>query len=258
MCLISFNWLDHPTYKLALVANRDEFYDRKSVSLHLWDSGIYAGKDLEGGGTWMGIHPGGKFAALTNFRGNADSPSNPISRGMLVKDFLENEEGPFEYLSGIQKMSKHYQGFNLLVAQGDEMAYFSNQLKSIQKVSPGLHGISNAFLDTPWPKVVSAKDELSILLGNEEVKVEDLMNILQSRTYPLDEFLPQTGIPLEMERKLSAQFIKIGEEYGTVNTSGLLWRHDGKIDFMENRTHPKVSTQISCKIQEVEAKANKF
>src|SRR5690606_13732293 len=116
----------------------------------------YAGKDLEGGGTWMGFHPVGKFAALTNYRGNGNFPSSPISRGMLVKAFLENEEEPFEYLSKIQRMSKQYQGFNLLVAQGDEMAYFSNHLKSIQKVSPGLHGISNAFLDTPWPKVDSA------------------------------------------------------------------------------------------------------
>ena len=258
MCLISFNWLDHPTYKLALVANRDEFYDRKSASLHLWGSGIYAGKDLEGGGTWMGFHPGGKFAALTNYRGISDHPSHPISRGMLVKDFLENEEEPFEYLESIQEVSKHYQGFNLLVAQGDEMAYLSNHLQSIQKVSPGLHGLSNSFLDTPWPKVVSAKKELSKLLENRVVKKGDLMNLLQSRTYSPNEFLPQTGISLEMERNLSAQFIKIGEEYGTVNTTGLLWRHDGKIDLMENRTHPKLSTRINCKIQEVETKVNKF
>lgn len=242
MCLISFNWLDHPTYKLALVANRDEFYERKSASLHLWESGIYAGKDLEGGGTWMGFHPSGKFAALTNFRGFTDAPSHPISRGKLVKDFLENDEQPFEYLSKIKEISDQYQGFNLLVAQGDEMGYLSNHLSSILKVSPGLHGISNSFLNTPWPKVVSAKNELAILLESKEVNEADLMNLLQSRAYPPNEFLPQTGIPLEMEKKLSAQFIKIGEEYGTVNTSGLLWRHDGNIVFLENRTYAKLSS----------------
>jgi uncharacterized protein with NRDE domain len=258
MCLITFNWLDHPTYKLALVANRDEFYDRKSASLHLWDSGIYAGRDLEGGGTWMGFHPGGKFAALTNYRGFTDSPPHPTSRGMLVKDFLENEEEPVEYLSRIKEIWDQYQGFNLLVAQGDEMYYLSNLLNTIQKVSPGLHGISNSFLDTPWPKVVSAKDELSKVLKNKESKVEDLMKLLQSRAYPPEEFLPQTGIPLEMEMKLSAQFIKIGKEYGTVNTSGLLWRHDGKIDFMENRTHPRVCTQIRSRMQQDEVKSSDF
>lgn len=256
MCLISFNWLDHPTYKLVLVANRDEFYNRKSISLHLWDSGIYAGKDLEGGGTWMGFHPNGKFAALTNYRGLSERPAHPISRGMLVKNFLENEEEPLEYLGKIKEMSENYQGFNLLVAQDDEMAYFSNHLPSIQNVSPGLHGLSNSFLDTPWPKLVSAKDELSVLLENPEIKKSDLMIMLQSRAFPPDEHLPQTGIPMELERNLSAQFIEIGEEYGTVNTSGLLWRHDGNIDFWEKQTHSNVLTHICCSSQEVGTKAN--
>lgn len=248
MCLISFNWLDHPIYKLILIANKDEFFNRKSSSLQLWQTGFYAGKDLKGGGTWLGLHPKGKFAALTNYRNLARPNKNPITRGKLVKDFLENEEGPFEYLGRIQEKGDQYNGFNLLVADGEEMGYLCNNLNNIQKVSPGLHGISNAFLDTPWPKVVKAKDELSKLMDKEGIKEEALMNLLQSRSYTPDELLPHTGVSVEMERILSAQFIKYKEEYGTVNTSGVLWKHDGSVVFIEKWTNPLVKTQKEFKI----------
>src|SRR5690606_38255319 len=138
MCLISFNWKDHPIYQLILVGNRDEFYTRPTSSLHLWESGFYAGKDLKGGGTWMGFHPKGKFAALTNYRGVSPSIVNPVTRGHLAQDFLENNQDPVGYLKSIQKKMALYEGFNLLVAEGDQMAYLSNHRQEIEIVSPGI------------------------------------------------------------------------------------------------------------------------
>src|SRR5690554_6136973 len=126
MCLIAFNWADHPDYQLILVGNRDEFFQRPSASLHLWSEGFYAGKDLKAGGTWLGFHPNGRFAALTNYRTVDEPKLNPISRGHLVKDFLESSQEPLEYLYQIKEQMYQYEGFNLLVAEGEQMAYLSN------------------------------------------------------------------------------------------------------------------------------------
>lgn len=248
MCLISFNWLNHPVYKLILVANRDEFFDRQTNSLHRWPSGFYAGKDLRGGGTWMGVHPKGKFAALTNFRHQKSIRQTPISRGKLVKGFLECEDSPFEYLEKLQENMHRYDGFNLLVANSQEMGYLSNHRQGIQKVGKGVHGISNAFLDTPWPKVDLAKRDLADLIFKEEFSIDALMGTVQSRDLVPDEQLPNTGISLAMERELSAQFIRKGDEYGTVNTTVVLWKHDGEVVIQERRTVPPKETKIAFKI----------
>lgn len=235
MCLIAFNWLNHSEYRLLLVANRDEFFERPSSSLHLWEEGFYAGKDLKGGGTWMGVHPKGRFAALTNYRDLSKLHENPVTRGNLVKRFLENDETPLEYLSRIHETKDRYDGFNLLVAEGTEMAYFSNYGNGIEKVLPGIHGVSNALLDTPWPKVENAKASLTELIDGANILPDTLIGLLQSSSYAPDHLLPKTGVPLEMERQLSAQLIKIGDEYGTVNTTAVLWKHDGDMVVKEKR-----------------------
>lgn len=248
MCLISFRWDDHPVYKLILVGNRDEFFSRPTSSLHLWTSGFYAGKDLKGGGTWMGFHPKGRFAALTNYRDFKNPHQNPITRGNLVKDFLENDQDPLDYLQSIQKVMDRYDGFNLLVANDREMRYLSNSKTGQEKVSPGIHGISNAFLDTPWPKVESAKAELQRLISGDEIEENGLLNLLQSKSIVPDELLPSTGVSLEMERVLSAQFIKHGNEYGTVNTTVLLWKHKGNVVIREKRNHPVEETRMEFRV----------
>jgi len=249
MCLISFNWKAHPVYQLILVGNRDEFYNRPTSSLHLWESGFYAGKDLKGGGTWMGFHPNGKFAALTNFRDFRHSISDPVTRGHLVKDFLENNHDPVQYLKSIKKEMGRYEGFNLLVAEGDQMAYLSNRRQEIEIVSPGIHGISNAFLDTPWPKVEQAKLELQRGIESKLVDESSILSLLQSEEYASDTSLPTTGVPYEMERVLSAQFVKMGKEYGTVNTSAVLWRHDGEVIIKERRTIPSEENTVKFQIR---------
>lgn len=196
----------------------------------------------------MGFHPKGRFAALTNYRDIKNPRENPISRGNLIKDFLENDQDPFDYLNNIQKVMDRYDGFNLLVANDREMRYLSNYKPGQEKVSPGIHGISNAFLDTPWPKVESAKAELQKLISNNQIEENGLLNLLQSKSLVADELLPSTGVSLEMERVLSAQFIQHGNKYGTVNTTVLLWTHEGNVVLREKRSIPTEETRVEFEI----------
>ncbi|MDN3669687.1 NRDE family protein [Echinicola jeungdonensis] len=238
MCLITFNWKGFPGYKLILVANRDEFFERPTQGLHQWPAGFFAGKDLKNGGTWMGFHPSGRFAAITNFRDLDHLKSNPISRGNLVKDFLEKEVDPLAYLKEVEKFQDRFDGFNLLVGSGEHLFYMSNYKKGIEEVKPGIHGLSNALLDDPWPKVKKAKSDLAHISSKGEFTLNQLMAIHQSEKKEPFELLPYTGIPKEMEQALSARFIRYGGEYGTVNISVLCWKENGEVILLEKNTRP--------------------
>jgi uncharacterized protein with NRDE domain len=242
MCLITFQWQPDADNRLILSANRDEFLHRPAQPLQPWPDaeGVYAGKDLSQGGSWLGIHKNGRFAALTNHRDmRSESPKNPISRGSLVLDFLTSDVSPLEYLEALEKNSDIYAGYNLLVADHRQLAYFSNKSDEAARIlPPGLYGLSNGLLDTPWPKVESAKQRLADWL---EEKTEDqtaLSRLLSSGIIANDSALPDTGIGLEMERILSSQKI-ITRNYGTRCSTGLMmsrnsihieevsWRQDG-------------------------------
>ncbi|WP_111671606.1 NRDE family protein [Algoriphagus litoralis] len=226
MCLVAFSWKNHPDYPLIISANRDEFFDRPTESLHQWDSGIIAGRDLRAGGTWMGFHPDGKWALLTNYRDFSRSQKGDISRGKLVQEFLEGYKSPEAYLEGIFKDKDRYDGFNLLVSDGEKLFYLSNYAKKIEAVSPGIHGLSNGLINDPWPKVELAKKQLANLLA-EGVSDEKLLGILKSKeTYPLDT-LPKTGAPEQLEIGLSAQLIRITPNYGTVSSAAVLKNSHG-------------------------------
>ncbi len=244
MCLIAFNWMDHPVYKLVLVANRDEYYERPSESLHHWKEGFYAGKDLKEGGTWMGFHPNGKFAALTNFRDIPNELERPQSRGELVKNFLAGNLGPKEYMESLESVKFEYNGYNLLLAEGNKMYFSSNYMEGIHEVPYGLHGISNALLNVPWPKVSAAKASLSQILDSSEIQLDELMGQLQCTEVADDFFLPKTGLEYRHEKAVSAQFIAVENYYGTVNTTALLWKHDGKVEMKECRFIPEVD--VNC------------
>lgn len=239
MCLLSFSWNQHPEYKLILVANRDEYFDRPTKGLHQWDNGIYAGKDLKGGGTWLGFHPNGKFAALTNFRDPKNDKPLSRTRGELVTGFLNGDLSPKAYLSQLEKIKQDYNGFNLLVAEKEELMVLSNYGGGIQEVSSGIHGLSNAFLNTPWPKVESAKADLKNLLEQKTPNLEELLQLLQSKEKAPIALLPNTGIPIEMEQTISSQFIRVEDYYGTVNTTALCWGYDGTVSIKEVRTIPE-------------------
>lgn len=235
MCLITFNWQNHGRYRLILVASRDEFFERPTAKLHQWESGIYAGKDLKSGGTRMGVHPSGRFAALTNFRDFSTVKENPVSRGQLVKDFLEGRLSPREYLTNVQKCQDQFEGFNLLVGEGDQLYYCSNYAEQVQEVSPGIHGLSNGLLDEPWKKVVASKAQMNALLQKEEPSLEKLLAMHLSTAEDELENLPNTGVEPEVEQSLSAAFIRDIQGYGTVNITVLCWGHDGKVDLLEQQ-----------------------
>ncbi|WP_316932668.1 NRDE family protein [Anditalea andensis] len=230
---MTFNWLDHPVYKMILVANRDEFFDRPSKPIHYWDSGIYAGKDLRGGGTWLGIHPDGRFAAITNYRDINNIRKDAITRGNLVKDFLEGDDDPYTYLEHVFANMHQYDGFNLLVAKDDRMYYLSNYGKEIVKVNPGFHTLSNILMNSDWPKEKLGLTQLEENIASDRLKPDDLLALLKSDIILPDHLLPDTGATLEQERALSAQFVRLADYYGTVNTTALLWGHDGTVTLKE-------------------------
>ena len=227
MCLVAISWKTNPHYPLLISANRDEFFHRPTDSLHQWESGIFAGKDLQSGGTWMGFHPDGKWALVTNYRDFTKSKKPEISRGKLVTDFLENEISPGNYLDKVAAFKEKYDGFNLLVSDGDSLFYFSNYGEDPLKIDPGIHGLSNGLLNEPWPKTELAKTQLE-LASSKNPSDTQLLEILKSReTYPLEQ-LPKTGAPTEMEIQLSSQLIRIAPNYGTVSASAVLRDRNGK------------------------------
>jgi uncharacterized protein with NRDE domain len=243
MCLIAFALDAHPDYALVLAANRDEFYDRPTAPGHFWEerddeAGILAGRDERAGGTWMGVTRGGRFAALTNVRGPAEERSDAPSRGALVKAFLLDDRAPRAFLESLAGTADAYNGFNLLAgtfagAEGSRLAYFSNQKGgAARRVEAGVHGLSNAVLDTAWPKVKRSQTALRSLLEAGRVPPEALLDLLDDRRPADDEALPSTGVPQEWERALSSVFIQT-EGYGTRSSTALLIGRGGAATLVE-------------------------
>jgi uncharacterized protein with NRDE domain len=202
--------------------------------LHQWESGIYAGKDLKGGGTWMGFHPSGKWALVTNFRDFNRRMQGKISRGKLVLDFLEGDFSPSNYLDRIEDAKHQYDGFNLLVSEGDQLFYLSNYGNGPKEIQPGIHGLSNGMINEPWPKTALAKTQIQSL-PPQEISSEGLLTILKStQTFPLDT-LPKTGVEPDMEIQLSAQLIRMNPNYGTVSASSVLRENNGFTHIQERR-----------------------
>ncbi|MGB3463625.1 MAG: NRDE family protein [Cyclobacteriaceae bacterium] len=234
MCLILFSWDNHPVYKLILAANRDEFYIRPTLPLHEWDqnSDIIAGKDMTGGGTWMGISKNNRFAALTNYRDPTRVIDNPPSRGDLTLDFLNENPQPRDYFISKKNALQQYNGFNLLTGSLNTMSYFNNIERQYKQITAGTYGLSNAVLDTPWPKVKKAKAAFSEILAARDPKSEDLFGILKDKTLANDSELPQTGVPYEWEKAISAIFIE-KNGYGTCCSTIITVTHEGQGEIRE-------------------------
>lgn len=233
MCLVAFSWDNHPTYKLILVANRDEYFARSSQPIHLSNEGFYGGKDLKAGGTWLGMHPSGKFAFLTNYRDFKNKKKSMLTRGNLVRNYLSSRQSPSDYLTSIEKNKDAYDGFNLVVGDIHQAIYLSNYQDEIQILDPNVYGLSNALLDTPWPKVTMAKEQLQKCINSSIHDPIALMRAVHSRTLVEDKYLPDTGVGYTLEKELSRQFIAIDDYYGTVNTTVLLWKHTGEVRIVE-------------------------
>ncbi|MGG0657859.1 NRDE family protein [Rummeliibacillus pycnus] len=240
MCIVNFHFHNHSKYKLILVANRDEFYERPTKPAHYWEDepNILAGRDLRQMGTWLGITKEGKFAAITNFR----DPSLPVtgrySRGEIIRNFLTNDIQPDLFINGLIKERQSYGGYNVILGDSNGLYHYNNVLDESKDIKPGTHSLSNHSLDTPWPKVAKAKTRLNEYVQTNplEVNINDLFNLVSDRSMAHDDELPHTGVGLEMERLLSPIFIKI-PNYGTRSSSVLLIDKNNHVTFVERTFH---------------------
>lgn len=234
MCLIFLSLRQHPTYKLVLAANRDEFYARKTAPAEFWSDHPYVlgGRDLQAGGTWMGITLQGRISLVTNYRDPKHIDPNALSRGKLVSDFLAGKESPEAYLQDLEKYKASYNGFNLIVGTAESLWYYSNYRDGIDEIGPGLHGLSNHLLETSWPKVARGKEKMAALLQQPTLAPDALFDMLYDDTIAADTQLPDTGVGLDRERMLSSMFIK-SPVYGTRCSTIVLIDHHNHVTFAE-------------------------
>ena len=238
MCLIVFAHYTHPKYPFILLANRDEYYERPTRQLGFWDkeADLIGGRDLRAGGTWLAMNRSGAFAAVTNVRMSVVQP-HAKSRGSLPIDFLKSSQTSQAYMKRLFNQKSMYNGFNLLTRREETLFHFNNQAGIINKVTPGIHGLCNASLNTSWPKLEALKERFKLTIEKEFDK-EELLNLMMDKHTFKDELLPDTGITQEMERALSSIFIEM-HTYGTRSTALIIIDNHNVIDLTEITHFPK-------------------
>lgn len=243
MCLIAWNWQPGSPNPLLLIANRDEFYARPTAPLAWWeDAGILAGRDLQAGGTWLGISRTGRMAALTNHRDPANVRADAPSRGELVSSFLQADTPAADHLAELAERAADYNPFNLLVFDGDMLMGLESRHARVVTMQPGIGAVSNADFLTPWPKLLTLKDRLQSLLAQTRPSEAELLELLHHRGVAADADLPSTGIPLALERVLSSAFIAT-PDYGTRACSVVRFEEDG-VQFLEQGFNASGSIDI--------------
>ena len=251
MCLISYGWRQSPGSRLLLVANRDEFHARPTAAADWWQTegslntnslgvmstDVLGGRDLQAGGSWLGVNRAGYVAALTNFR---EVPvTGKRSRGELVSRFLLGSNSAAEAAAELHAERCEYAGFNLLLADADELYYVSNRCDSEPvSLAPGFYGLSNALLNSPWPKSLKTTAALSEQVDGS---LDALLDIFADREQADDSLLPVTAMPMEWEKILSSPFI-CTPEYGTRASTGLSIAASGEVNFSERRFGPAGDT----------------
>jgi uncharacterized protein with NRDE domain len=239
MCLIAFAWHAHPRWRLLLAGNRDEFHARPSAPLARWaELPIVAGRDLEAGGTWLGATAAGRCCVVTNVRDPRD-PQLGASRGLLATDYLTGDADAAVHAGALRARAADYRPFNLLTFDAHDAFYLGNRPgPRAQAVTPGVHGLSNADFNTPWPKtrILMARLRAWIAAGGEADFAPLFDALADERPAPDDE-LPDTGVGLERERMLSPAFIR-GEQYGTRASTVVAIGHDGGGLIAERRFGP--------------------
>ena len=234
MCLIAFAYQAHTTYPLIIIANRDEFYERPTATASFWQDvpGILAGRDLKLKGSWMGVSTSGRFAAITNFRDPRRPDSGDLSRGEIVQDFLSCQQTSAIFVDNLRTKKALYGGFNVLLYDGKELHHYNNVLDEHSIVPPGVHSVSNATLNTPWPKVTFAKQALQTAIAADTLEVTSLIPLLTNDQMAPDEALPDTGVGIHLERALSAAFVKL-PNYGTRCATAITFHQHGTIQLLE-------------------------
>jgi len=232
MCLILFAWQQHPDYPLIVIANRDEYYARASRDAHWWDAtDIFAGRDLEAGGTWLGVNRRGHFAAVTNVREPGGMTPGKRTRGDLPRDYLAGGESAPAYLQRLATRDQDYAGFNLLLGEGDSLWFYSNREREQRRIEAGVYGVSNGRFDEPWPKLKSGRAELAAQVKGD-IDHRRLLEILTDHRVAADHELPSTGVAPDIERLLSSRFIR-SPGYGTRACSVVTIARSGVIAFSE-------------------------
>jgi len=240
MCLILFAWQAHPRYPLVVAANRDEFHQRPTAAADFWAEapGLLAGRDLQAGGTWLGVTRSGRFAAITNYREPLEPElSLERSRGHLVKDFLLDSAHPTDHARRLAQDGASYQGFNLLLGTVRDLVYVSNRGAGPASVSSGSHGLSNHLLNTDWPKVHSGRARLEEILGADRVETDDLFELLTDRTLTPGD-LPENVADDLVRDKLTKHYFIVSPFYGTRSSTVLLLGREGEVEFAERQFGP--------------------
>lgn len=240
MCLVALAWKCHPRWRLLMAGNRDEFHARPTAPLQPWQppqEAVIAGRDLRSGGSWMGMSTRGHAAVVTNVR-DPTAPAGGPSRGELIAGYLAGNQGAARYVDGLAGRASEFAPFNLLLADADHCCYLGNHPAALhQRLPPGIHGMSNGTLDAPWPKTRRLMQALETWLEQDTSDLGDLWQALADESHPADEDLPHTGIPLELERRLSRTFIR-GSDYGTRASTLIAIDHDGHGFIHERRFGP--------------------
>jgi uncharacterized protein with NRDE domain len=241
MCLLVVGWNAHPDFRLVIAGNRDEFHERPAAPLGWWKDvspPVLAGRDLKASGTWLGLARDGRFGIVTNFRDFDPPPAGGPTRGELVPSYLRGEERAAQYLAGLERRAREYGGFNLLLGDRDSLHYFSNRGDTPPRSLPaGICGLSNQWLDTPWPKLTRTRERFAALMSGGGLAAEELFALLADRTTTGDADLPHTGLPEDWERAVSAPFV-VNERYGTRCSTVVFVDRVGRTVVHERRFDP--------------------
>ena len=236
MCLLVFAVNAHPRYRLILAGNRDEFHKRATAPAQWWNGqpAMLAGRDIEAGGTWLGIDGYGRFGAVTNIRDMKPAPAGAPSRGGLVTEFVRGDLNAEHFLAKLRARSQQFAGFNLVLGDQKGVHFFNNRSGYETKLTDGVYGLSNDRLDTPWPKVVKATARVRALLKEDAHDEAAQLDVFADRGIAPDASLPDTGVGLEFERMLSACFI-VSPLYGTRSTTVIRVDYEGQARFCERQ-----------------------
>ena len=234
MCLVVFAWKMHPEYRLVLAANRDEFHQRPAQELHWWPDNpdVLAGRDLQAGGTWLAVSRPGRFATVTNYREQLDARPGLRSRGEIITNFVSSNTPVSKFVSSLDGAA--YAGFSLLAADREDLWYVSNRGDQAVQLSPGVYGLSNASLDTPWTKLVRTRNALHKLTASGKVDETALLRIMADRTPAPSVDVEAGSLPFELARALTAPHI-VSAEYGTRCSTALTWSEQEEITVCERR-----------------------
>ncbi|MDX1515407.1 MAG: NRDE family protein [Woeseiaceae bacterium] len=237
MCLVVVAHRAHADFPLVLAGNRDEFHARPTQDARWWPDrpDVLGGRDLQAGGTWLALHRNGRFAVVTNFRDAVPPVATQQSRGHLITGFLDGSSLPMEFVRDID--GQRYGGFNLLVGNGDTLAYLSNRDGACRELSPGIYGVANATLDTPWPKVERSKARLQSLLDAGRLNETSLLRLLADREKARAHEVESGDLPFTKAHALTAPFIVL-PDYGTRSSSVVIRDRDGRTRFTEQRFAP--------------------